>query len=169
MLSWRCLPLSYLVSFRRRWRRWRRWRRRLPWVNRFGISRNEQDKFALRSHQNAAKAHADGIYVEEVGSGAMGCGPVADATHHSEQRWFLFFPHKGGQYRAQSIVKVLLCGVVQYSTTCCRKCTTRYDIVRYGLILYAWNDPAWQRPAWCGAAWYTRYGVVWCGMVRFGM
>lgn len=33
---------------------------------RFGISRQEQDEFALRSHQNAAKAHADGTYDQEV-------------------------------------------------------------------------------------------------------
>ncbi|CAM9251746.1 unnamed protein product [Ectocarpus sp. 4 AP-2014] len=33
---------------------------------RFGISRQEQDEFALRSHQNAAKAHADGIYDQEI-------------------------------------------------------------------------------------------------------
>lgn len=33
---------------------------------RFGISRQAQDEFALRSHQNSAKAHADGIYADEV-------------------------------------------------------------------------------------------------------
>ncbi|CAN0054438.1 unnamed protein product [Ascophyllum nodosum] len=33
---------------------------------RFGISRSDQDEFSLRSHQNAAKAHADGIYHEEI-------------------------------------------------------------------------------------------------------
>ena len=35
-------------------------------VLRFGISRQAQDEFALRSHQNSAKAHADGIYTDEV-------------------------------------------------------------------------------------------------------
>lgn len=32
----------------------------------FGVSRRESDEFALRSHHNAAKAHADGLYDEEV-------------------------------------------------------------------------------------------------------
>jgi len=32
----------------------------------FGVSRREQDEFALRSHHLAAKAHADGIYDDEV-------------------------------------------------------------------------------------------------------
>ena len=39
--------------------------------DRFGISRQEQDEFALRSHQNAAKAHADGIYDDEVCTGSL--------------------------------------------------------------------------------------------------
>ncbi|CAM9439470.1 unnamed protein product [Discosporangium mesarthrocarpum] len=33
---------------------------------RFGISRKDQDEFALRSHQGAATAHADGFYDEEI-------------------------------------------------------------------------------------------------------
>mmetsp|Transcript_13434 Transcript_13434/g.15334 ORF Transcript_13434/g.15334 Transcript_13434/m.15334 type:complete len:449 (+) Transcript_13434:94-1440(+) len=33
---------------------------------RFGVSRQEQDEFALRSHQNAAKAHAEGMYDQEI-------------------------------------------------------------------------------------------------------
>jgi acetyl-CoA acyltransferase len=33
---------------------------------RFGVSREEQDAFALRSHQLAAKAHSDGIYTDEI-------------------------------------------------------------------------------------------------------
>ena len=61
----------------------------MAWVNRFGISRREQDEFALRSHQNAAKAHKDGIYVEEVRCGAMGYGPVADAMQHCDSSVFL--------------------------------------------------------------------------------
>lgn len=54
--------------------------------HRFGISRQEQDEFALRSHQNAAKAHADGIYEDEVC--AVGCcccvaaAAAADHRHH---------------------------------------------------------------------------------------
>jgi len=32
----------------------------------FGVSRRDSDEFALRSHHNAAKAHADGIFDEEV-------------------------------------------------------------------------------------------------------
>merc|ERR550537_1971040 len=32
----------------------------------FGVSRAESDEFALRSHHGAAKAHADGLYDEEV-------------------------------------------------------------------------------------------------------
>jgi acetyl-CoA acyltransferase len=32
----------------------------------FGVSRRESDEFALRSHHNAAKAHADGLYDDEV-------------------------------------------------------------------------------------------------------
>ena len=32
----------------------------------FGVTRQESDEFALRSHHNAAKAHADGLYDDEV-------------------------------------------------------------------------------------------------------
>merc|ERR1719197_1838823 len=32
----------------------------------FGVTRRESDEFALRSHHNAAKAHADGLYDDEV-------------------------------------------------------------------------------------------------------
>jgi len=32
----------------------------------FGVSRASQDAFALRSHMNAAKAHADGLYKDEI-------------------------------------------------------------------------------------------------------
>jgi len=35
-------------------------------ADRFGISRADQDEFALRSHHNAAKAHKEGIYDEEI-------------------------------------------------------------------------------------------------------
>lgn len=63
----------------------------MAWVNRFGISRREQDEFALRSHQNAAKAHKDGIYVEEVRCGAMGYGPVADAMQQCDSSVFFSF------------------------------------------------------------------------------
>mmetsp|Transcript_14254 Transcript_14254/g.17632 ORF Transcript_14254/g.17632 Transcript_14254/m.17632 type:complete len:447 (+) Transcript_14254:81-1421(+) len=35
-------------------------------ASRFGVSRQEQDEFALRSHQNAAKAHAEGVYDQEI-------------------------------------------------------------------------------------------------------
>jgi acetyl-CoA acetyltransferase len=31
-------------------------------AGRFGVSREEQDAFALRSHQNAHKAHQAGLY-----------------------------------------------------------------------------------------------------------
>ncbi len=34
--------------------------------DRFGVSRQAQDEFAARSHQNGAKAHADGIYDDEI-------------------------------------------------------------------------------------------------------
>jgi acetyl-CoA acyltransferase len=30
------------------------------------VSRREQDEFTVRSHTNAAKAHADGMYVDEI-------------------------------------------------------------------------------------------------------
>lgn len=33
---------------------------------RFGVTREEQDAFALRSHQNAAKAHAEGKIQHEI-------------------------------------------------------------------------------------------------------
>lgn len=33
---------------------------------RFGISRRDQDEFTVRSHQLAAKAHADGLYEDEL-------------------------------------------------------------------------------------------------------
>jgi len=32
----------------------------------FGVSRSDSDEFALRSHHNAAKAHADGLYDDEI-------------------------------------------------------------------------------------------------------
>eukprot|EP00607_Mallomonas_marina_P009779 CAMPEP_0182419066 /NCGR_PEP_ID=MMETSP1167-20130531/3460_1 /TAXON_ID=2988 /ORGANISM="Mallomonas Sp, Strain CCMP3275" /LENGTH=280 /DNA_ID=CAMNT_0024593665 /DNA_START=609 /DNA_END=1451 /DNA_ORIENTATION=- len=32
----------------------------------FGVSRHDQDEFAVRSHHNAAKAHKDGLYSEEI-------------------------------------------------------------------------------------------------------
>ena len=32
----------------------------------FGVTRQESDEFALRSHHNAAKAHLDGLYADEV-------------------------------------------------------------------------------------------------------
>ena len=32
----------------------------------FGVSRNDQDMFTVRSHTNAAKAHADGLYDDEM-------------------------------------------------------------------------------------------------------
>eukprot|EP00611_Tribonema_gayanum_P019889 TRINITY_DN3539_c0_g2_i1.p1 TRINITY_DN3539_c0_g2~~TRINITY_DN3539_c0_g2_i1.p1 ORF type:complete len:483 (-),score=156.70 TRINITY_DN3539_c0_g2_i1:349-1698(-) len=35
-------------------------------AGRFGISREEQDAFAARSHVNAARAHKDGLYKEEI-------------------------------------------------------------------------------------------------------
>jgi acetyl-CoA acyltransferase len=35
-------------------------------ADRFGVSRADQDEFALRSHHNAAKAHEDGIYADEI-------------------------------------------------------------------------------------------------------
>ena len=35
-------------------------------ADRFSVSRREQDEFALRSHHNAAKAHADGLYADEI-------------------------------------------------------------------------------------------------------
>lgn len=35
-------------------------------ADKFGVTRQESDEFALRSHHNAAKAHADGLYDDEV-------------------------------------------------------------------------------------------------------
>lgn len=35
-------------------------------AQKFGVSREDQDAFALRSHQNAARAHAEGLYEEEI-------------------------------------------------------------------------------------------------------
>jgi acetyl-CoA acyltransferase len=32
----------------------------------FGVSRREQDEFTVRSHSNAAKAHVDGLYDDEI-------------------------------------------------------------------------------------------------------
>ena len=32
----------------------------------FGVSRAEQDEFTVLSHTRAAKAHADGMYVDEI-------------------------------------------------------------------------------------------------------
>jgi len=52
--------------------------------DRFGISRQAQDEYALRSHQFAAKAHADGIYEQEIIAvdGNVGEGGVrGDATY----------------------------------------------------------------------------------------
>ena len=33
---------------------------------RFGVSRHDQDAYAVRSHLNAAKAHSAGLYDEEI-------------------------------------------------------------------------------------------------------
>jgi acetyl-CoA acyltransferase len=35
-------------------------------ATRFGVSRQDQDLFAYRSHQNAHRAHTDGLYEEEI-------------------------------------------------------------------------------------------------------
>ena len=35
-------------------------------ADKFGVTRQESDEFALRSHHAAAKAHADGIYADEI-------------------------------------------------------------------------------------------------------
>jgi len=35
-------------------------------ADKFGVSRRDSDEFALRSHMNAAKAHADGLYSDEI-------------------------------------------------------------------------------------------------------
>lgn len=35
-------------------------------IARFGVSRKEQDEFAVRSHQNAANAHKEGLYANEM-------------------------------------------------------------------------------------------------------
>ena len=32
----------------------------------FGVTRKDSDEFAVRSHTNAAKAHADGIFDDEI-------------------------------------------------------------------------------------------------------
>mmetsp|Transcript_15382 Transcript_15382/g.49397 ORF Transcript_15382/g.49397 Transcript_15382/m.49397 type:complete len:444 (+) Transcript_15382:36-1367(+) len=52
--------------------------------DRFGVSRREQEEFALRSHLNAASAHADGFYDGEVIAGPGGKtledGPRADSS-----------------------------------------------------------------------------------------
>ena len=52
--------------------------------DRFGVSRREQEEFALRSHLNAANAHADGFYDGEVIAGPGGKtledGPRADSS-----------------------------------------------------------------------------------------
>ncbi|CAH0376214.1 unnamed protein product [Pelagomonas calceolata] len=41
-------------------------------ATKFGVTREEQDKFTLRSHQNAQKAHDDGVYAEELVPGVEG-------------------------------------------------------------------------------------------------
>lgn len=52
----------------------------------FGVTRQEQDEFTVRSHQQAAKAHADGFYKNEIvpykGSTAEN-GIKADSTYES--------------------------------------------------------------------------------------
>lgn len=35
-------------------------------AQKFGVSRQEQDEYTVRSHQNAAKAHAEGRYDQEI-------------------------------------------------------------------------------------------------------
>lgn len=51
-------------------------------ADRFGISRRAQDEFALRSHANAAKAHADGIYADEIVpvNGSTAEGGIREST-----------------------------------------------------------------------------------------
>lgn len=49
----------------------------------FGVSRREQDEFTVRSHTNAAKAHADGMYLDEivpVNGSSVENGIKADST-----------------------------------------------------------------------------------------
>ena len=41
-------------------------------ATKFGVSREEQDEFTLRSHQNAQKAHDSGIYADELVPGVEG-------------------------------------------------------------------------------------------------
>lgn len=41
-------------------------------ATKFGVSREEQDAFTLRSHQNAQKAHDAGLYAEELVPGVEG-------------------------------------------------------------------------------------------------
>ena len=41
-------------------------------ATKFGVTREEQDEFTLRSHQNAQKAHDDGVYAEELVPGVEG-------------------------------------------------------------------------------------------------
>ena len=41
-------------------------------ATKFGVSREEQDKFTLRSHQNAQEAHDSGIYADELVPGVEG-------------------------------------------------------------------------------------------------
>ncbi len=41
-------------------------------ATKFGVSREEQDKFTLRSHQNAQQAHDSGIYADELVPGVEG-------------------------------------------------------------------------------------------------
>lgn len=47
-------------------------------AKRFGITREEQDALALASHQNAARAHADGHYRDQIAPAFVppGCEPV---------------------------------------------------------------------------------------------
>jgi len=41
-------------------------------ATKFGVTREEQDKFTLRSHKNAQKAHDSGIYADELVPGVEG-------------------------------------------------------------------------------------------------
>mmetsp|Transcript_13583 Transcript_13583/g.36153 ORF Transcript_13583/g.36153 Transcript_13583/m.36153 type:complete len:443 (-) Transcript_13583:28-1356(-) len=41
-------------------------------ATKFGVTREEQDKFTLRSHQNAQQAHDSGIYADELVPGVEG-------------------------------------------------------------------------------------------------
>jgi acetyl-CoA acyltransferase len=52
----------------------------------FGVSRRDQDEFCVRSHLNAAKAHKDGLYVDEifpVNGSSIENGIKADTTVES--------------------------------------------------------------------------------------